>query len=128
MDPDLFQWLYSDFLDPAYAYSAGIMLWDQTKQLPPALLTQVEETYKTSDFPLEVRLHLAEFIEEKFSPTVAFVAEDPQHQETAASLAQQLLTKLSADIEAMPNVPDQYLKKQTLGKIAQKLTVRTNER
>ena len=99
------------------------MLWDTTKQLPQPLLSQVEEVYKASDFPLEARLHLAEFIEEKFSPTVAFIQEDPQHQETAASLAQQMLAKLSADIEAMANDSDQYLKKQNLAKIAQNLTV-----
>ena len=62
-----------------YPYHRGgcyTMLWDQTKQLPKELLKQVEEIYR-DNFPLEVRLHLASWIEENFSPKVPFNANDP---------------------------------------------------
>lgn len=92
------------------------MLWDQTKQLPKEMLDQVKESYK--DFPLEVRLHLATWIEEKFSPTQTFVMEDPNHQKTAISLANQLHSQLEAKIVDMPNDPDKFMVKQKLEEIA----------
>ena len=99
------------------------MLWDQTKQLPKELLKQVEEIYR-DNFPLEVRLHLASWIEENFSPKVPFNASDPAHQKTAVDLANQLITHLNAKIAEMPNDPDKFLLKGKLGEIAEQLKVR----
>ena len=98
------------------------MLWDQTKQLPKELLKQVEEIYK-DNFPLEVRLHLASWIEENFSPKVPFNANDPTHQKTAVDLANQLIAHLNAKIAEMPNDPDKFLLKGKLGEIAEQLKV-----
>lgn len=99
------------------------MLWDQTKQLPKDLLKQVEDLYN-DNFPLEVRLHLASWIEENFSPNTAFVESDPNHQQSAISLANQLLAQLDAAIASMPNDPDKFLLKGKLGTIAENLKVR----
>ena len=71
------------------------MLWDQTKQLPKELLRQVEATY-SEHFPLEVRLQLASWIEDKFSPTVPFNADDPAHQKIAVELANELMAQLES--------------------------------
>ena len=98
------------------------MLWDQTKQLPKELLKQVEEIYRDS-FPLEVRLHLASWIEENFSPKVPFNANDPAHQKTAVDLANQLIAQLNVKIAEMPNDPDKFLLKGKLGEIAEQLKV-----
>jgi hypothetical protein len=96
------------------------MMWDQTKQLPKELLKKVEDTYR-EHFSLEVRLQLAPWIEEKFSPTTAFNVDDPAHQTMAISLANQLMTQLEARIAGMPNDPDQFLMKGKLGEISAQL-------
>jgi hypothetical protein len=107
-----------------YSYTGCYtMLWDQTKQLPKELLKQVEDTYR-EHFSLEVRLQLALWIEEKFSPTTPFNVEDPAHQKMAVSLANQLMTQLDARIAAMPNDPDKFLMKGKLEEIAAQLKVR----
>ncbi len=100
------------------------MLWDQTKQLPKELLKQVEDTYR-EHFSLEVRLQLASWIEEKFSPSVPFNMEDPQHQQRAIGLANELMTQLEARIASMPNDPDKFLIKGKLTEIATQLKVGT---
>ena len=106
-----------------YAYrGCYTMLWDQTKQLPKELLKQVEEIYR-DNFPLEVRLHLASYIEENFSPKTPFNASDPAHQKTAVNLANQLIAQLNAKIAEMPNDPDKFLLKGKLGEIAEQLKV-----
>ena len=98
------------------------MLWDQTKQLPKELLKQVEDIYH-ENFPLEVRLHLASWIEEMFSPTIPYVQDDATHQQSAISLANQLLTQLDSAIATMPNDPDKFLLKGKLNEIADNLKV-----
>ncbi len=56
-----------------------MLLWDRTKTLPKDLLKQVEDVYRDS-FPLEVRLHLAAWIEEHCSPNTPFNPQDANHQ------------------------------------------------
>ena len=41
---------------------------------------QVEDSIYGEHFPLAVRLHLAAWIEEKFSPSLPFNIDDPNHQ------------------------------------------------
>ncbi len=98
------------------------MLWDQTKQLPKELLRRVEDVYR-AHFPLEVRLHLAAWIEEKFSPVTPFVQEDPDHHQAACQVSQELLSQLDAGVAAMPNDPEKFLMKGKLGEIAESLKV-----
>ena len=120
--------LFSPVSDEPYSrynssgFCVGIMLWDQTKQLPADLLKKVEETYE-ENFSLEVRLHLSAWIEEKFSPSVPLNMEDPEQQKAAVALANQLLVQLDARIASMPNDPDKFLMKGKLGKIAESLRV-----
>lgn len=101
------------------------MLWDKTKQLPKDLLNQVEDIYR-KNFPLEVRLHLAAWIEDKCSPTTmpALMPDDPEHAQMAADIANQLMNQLENKITSMPNDPDKFLMKGKLEEIAVNLRVR----
>ncbi|XP_059094074.1 signal transducer and activator of transcription 5B-like isoform X2 [Tigriopus californicus] len=103
-----------------YFGPSSTMLWDQTKQLPPDLLAQVQLTYQ-EHFPLEVRLNLASWIEEKFAPSIPFNVEDKAHQKTAVSLANQLISQLDGKIASMPNDPEKFLLKGKLTEIAANL-------
>jgi hypothetical protein len=47
---------------------------------PNSFVFQVEDVIYGDNFPLAVRLHLAAWIEEKFSPLLPFNPEDPNHQ------------------------------------------------
>jgi len=94
------------------------MLWDQTKQLPKETFKQVEAMYLESGFPMDVRLHLAAFVESKF---LANVEVDDQ---TAANLANQLLSQLDAKIAATPNDPDKFLVKAKLQELSDNLKQR----
>ncbi len=96
------------------------MLWDQTKQLPKDAFKQVEQMYEQSNFPMEVRLHLAAFVESSFVPAAPDTKVDDQ---TATSLATQLLNQLDAKIAAMPNDPDKFLMKTKLQDMSDKLKV-----
>ena len=96
------------------------MLWNQTKQLPKEQLDLVQDFYK-DNFPIEVRLQLASWIEEKFSPHVPFTMEDPNHQKMAAQAAAQLHQQLDAHIASMPNDPDKFLIRGNLSEIAESL-------
>lgn len=98
------------------------MLWDQTRQLPKELLKKVEETYNQS-FSFEVRLNLATWIEEKFSPSQPFNPDDPADQKAAVAAANQLMTELDAKIAAIPNDPDKFLQRGKLVEIAENLRV-----
>ena len=102
---------------------SAIMLWDRTKQLPKELLKQVEETY-TANFPLEVRLHLAAFIEDKFSPNRPLNLDSTEGQNAAIEIANELMSQLDAKIQAMTNDSDKYLLKNKLGDIATEIQVR----
>lgn len=84
------------------------MLWDQTKQLPKDAFKLVEQSYEESGFYLEVRLHLAAFVEAKFMPNLDV------DDATATNLATQLLSQLDAKIAAIPNDPDKFMSKSKL--------------
>ena len=84
---------------------------------------QVEDSIYGEHFPLAVRLHLAAWIEEKFSPSLPFNIDDPTHQKMAVGLAQQLLSQLEAKIAAMPNDPDKFLMRVKLQEQADILRV-----
>ena len=43
-------------------------------------ILQVEDVIYGENFPLAVRLHLAAWIEEKFSPLLPFNPDEPNHQ------------------------------------------------
>ena len=73
--------------------------------------------YLESGFPMDVRLHLAAFVESKF---LANVEVDDQ---TAANLANQLLSQLDAKIAATPNDPDKFLVKAKLQELSDNLKV-----
>ncbi len=74
---------------------------------------------REGDFPLEARLHLAAWIEEKFGPAAAAFREDE-----AAALAAELVAQLEARAAAMPDEPDKYLMRVQLRDIAENLKVR----
>ncbi|XP_040575664.1 signal transducer and activator of transcription 5B [Lepeophtheirus salmonis] len=84
-------------------------LWDQTRQLPPEMLKLVENRYGDR-FPFQVRLELASWIEEKFDPNTPIVSD-----ETPANIGSQLLAQLEARVESMPNEPEKFFMKNTLG-------------
>lgn len=90
------------------------MLWDQTTQLPREQFALVQQVY-SGPFPLEVRLQLAAWIEEKFIPQgtaiepPVFDINAPQHQQMAAVFANELLEQLEHKILTMPNDPDKIL-------------------
>ena len=94
------------------------MLWDQTKQLPKEAFKLVESSYEESGFYLEVRLHLAAFVESNFMPSLQV------DDSTAANYAAQLLTQLDAKIAAIPTDPDKFLSKSKLQEMSDNLKVR----
>merc|ERR1712012_241582 len=104
----------------------GIQLLGTT--LPEENFAQVRSTYAQDGFfPLEARLHLSEWIEEKFTPLVTSggvdMIDDPNHQQMATNLATQLLQQFDAKIHSTPNDPDKFLGKSTLQKISENLKV-----
>jgi len=95
------------------------MLWDETKQLPKEAFKVVEQMYEQSGFFLDVRLHLAQFVESNFmSGTTNDI---PVDDNTAATLASQLLSQLDAKIAATPNDPDKFLVKAKLQEMSDNL-------
>ena len=84
------------------------MLWDQTRQLPKEAFKLVEQKYEECGFHLEVRLHLAAFVESKF------MSNGDVDEGTAANLANQLMTQLEAKIAGIPNDPDKFVSKSKL--------------
>lgn len=98
--------------------TAATMLWDQTKQLPKEAFKLVESGYEESGFYLEVRLHLAAFVESNFMPSLQV------DDSTAANYAAQLLTQLDAKIAAIPNDPDKFLSKSKLQEMSDNLKVK----
>ncbi len=101
----------------AYKNSYMTMLWDQTKQLPKEAFKLVEKRYEESGFYLDVRLHLASFVESKFMPNMEV------DDATRANLANQLLGQLDAKIAATPNDPDKFLTCQKLKEMHDNLKV-----
>ena len=99
-------------------------LWDRTQKLPKELFKQVEQVYG-DHFPLDVRFQLALWIEDNFfSHNVEIKQEDPNSQNMAAQLAQQLLLQLDATAESIPNDPDKFLMKQKLIEVSHNLKSR----
>jgi len=110
-------------MNPSWS-DGGIQLLGKT--LPEENFAQVRYIYTQGRFfPLEARLHLSEWIEEKFTPLVTSggvdMIDDPNHQQMATNLATQLLQQLDAKIHSTPNDPDKFLGKSTLQKISENL-------
>jgi signal transducer and activator of transcription 5B len=102
----------------------GIQLLGKT--LPEENFAQVREIYAQDNFfPLEARLQLSGWIEDKFTPLVTSggvdMMDDTGHQQMATNLATQLLQELDAKIQSTPNDPDKFLMKSKLQEISENL-------
>ena len=93
------------------------MLWDQTQKLPKDTFKQVESMYMEQGFPMDVRLHLAAFVESKF------LTNNEVDESTAVNVASELLSQLDKKIGATPNDPDKYLMKNKLQELSDSLKV-----
>ena len=93
------------------------MLWDQTQKLPKDTFKQVESMYMEQGFPMDVRLHLAAFVESKF------LTNNEVDETTAINVASELLSQLDKKIGATPNDPDKYLMKNKLQELSDSLKV-----
>ena len=93
------------------------MLWDQTQKLPKDTFKQVESMYMEQGFPMDVRLHLAAFVESKF------LTNSEVDESTAVNVASELLSQLDKKIGATPNDPDKYLMKNKLQELSDSLKV-----
>jgi len=91
------------------------MLWDQTQKLPKDTFKQVESRYMEQGFPMDVRLHLAAFVESKF------LTNNEVDETTAINVASELLSQLDKKIAATPNDPDKYLMKNKLQELSDSL-------
>jgi signal transducer and activator of transcription 5B len=91
------------------------MLWDQTQKLPKDTFKQVESMYMEQGFPMDVRLHLAAFVESKF------LTNNEVDESTAINVASELLSQLDKKIGATPNDPDKYLMKNKLQELSDSL-------
>jgi len=91
------------------------MLWDQTQKLPKDTFKQVESMYMEQGFPMDVRLHLAAFVESKF------LTNNEVDETTAINVASELLSQLDKKIGATPNDPDKYLMKNKLQELSDSL-------
>ena len=96
----------------------GNMLWDQTKDLPKDRFKVVENIYAESGCPIEVRLHLANFVESNF------MTNGEVDERTAIDLAQQLMIELDAKVRVL-NDPDRALDKRKLQELLDNLRVST---
>ena len=92
------------------------MLWDQTKDLPKDRFKVVENIYAEAGCPIEVRLHLANFVES------SFMTNEQVDERTAIGLAKQLIIELDAKIDAL-NDPDRVLDKRKLHELSDNLKV-----
>lgn len=90
------------------------MLWDQTKDLPKDRFKVVENIYAESGCPIEVRLHLANFVESNF------MTNGEVDERTAIDLAQQLMIELDAKVRVL-NDPDRALDKRKLQELLDNL-------
>ena len=97
-------------------YPASNMLWDQTKDLPKDRFKVVENIYAEAGCPIEVRLHLANFVES------SFMTNEQVDERTAIGLAKQLIIELDAKIDAL-NDPDRVLDKRKLHELSDNLKV-----
>jgi len=103
-------------LSLARYYPASNMLWDQTKDLPKDRFKVVENIYAEAGCPIEVRLHLANFVES------SFMTNEQVDERTAIGLAKQLIIELDAKIDAL-NDPDRVLDKRKLHELSDNLKV-----
>ena len=97
-------------------YPASNMLWDQTKDLPKDRFKVVENIYAEAGCPIEVRLHLANFVES------SFMTNEQVDERTAIGLAKQLIIELDAKIDAL-NDPDRVPDKRKLHELSDNLKV-----
>ena len=93
------------------------------------IIIKVRAIYNQDEFfPLEARLQLSGWIEDKFTPLVTSggvdMMEDSGHIQMATNLATQLLQELDAKIQSTPNDPDKFLMKSKLQEISDNLKVR----
>jgi len=71
-------------------------------------------------------LHLAAWIEERFSPMTTSLSpdSDPAQREACEQLAGQLLRQLDAVVQGLPaDQPDKFLLRQKLAEVAESLKV-----
>ena len=103
-------------------------MWDQ---LPKEMLDQVREVYNKNDFPFDVRLQLASWIEDRFVPAgnpnpPIFNIEDSVHQELATVTVNELFQELDNKVLAIPGDPDKFLMKNRLQEISEILKVKVS--
>ena len=83
---------------------------------------QIQEIYGDDNlFPLEVRLHLSDWIEEQFIPLVSTGCVDvfdPTHQQMATGIATGLVQQLDSKVQTMSNDPEKFLTKIKLQKVS----------
>lgn len=99
------------------------LLWDRTRTLPKEEFAKVKGVYQDNTLPLEVRLHLAAWIEEKFLPGNAFDMTDADFGQMAAAVSQEMVHQLDLQVDAIPNDPDKFLTKHRLQEISDNLKV-----
>ena len=79
---------------------------------------QIQEIYGDDNFfPLEVRLHLSDWIEEQFIPLVSTGCVDifdPTHQQMATNTAMGLVQQLDTKVQTMSNDTEKFLTKINL--------------
>jgi len=94
-------------------------LWDRTQKLPKELFNRVEKVYG-DHFPLEVRFQLAMWVEENFLVNPFPIKEEfggagvQGGPSLGAALAEQLLMKLNAQAESIPDDHDKFMTKKQL--------------
>jgi len=83
---------------------------------------QIQEIYGDDNlFPLEVRLHLSDWIEEQFIPLVSTGCVDifdPTHQQMATNTAMGLVQQLDTKVQTMSNDTEKFLTKIKLQKVS----------
>jgi signal transducer and activator of transcription 5B len=85
-------------------------LSDRTKKLNKEYYSEVERIYGES-FSLDVRFHLAHWIEEQFKPGLNIPDSNPQ---LLVELSRTLFTKLDEYVTALPDDPSLFLSKKKL--------------
>ena len=111
-------------MDRQQSSDSGIQLLGKT--LLEKDFIRIQEIYGDDDhlFPLEVRLHLSDWIEEQFIPLVSTGCVDmldPGHQQIATNIASGLVQQLDTKILSMANDTDKFLTKMKLQKVSENL-------
>ena len=102
---------------------SGIQLLGKT--LLEKDFVQIQEIYGDDNlFPLEVRLHLSDWVEEQCIPLVSTGCVDvfdPTHQQMATNIVMGLVQQLDAKVQTMPNDADKFLTKIKLQKVSENI-------